>query len=547
MKKPKITAARIRRWVQVGFLLFFVLLFLRARYPYTGNLESDLFLRFSPLIPLFNFIADLKILLLFWPALIILGLTIFFGRFFCGWICPLGTSIDITSHALKSPDNKVSKRWQSWRPLKFVLLLTLIVLAIFSINAWGYFDPISIFTRAMTVTIYPLATLVTEAVLIGISRVSFLEAPAMAVYDGFKSLIMPESQAFTQEVLWITLFFGVILGLEKLSRRFWCRNLCPAGALLGFLSQFRFYERLVSKTCPSCGKCNTECKMNAIPEDNVMETSKVECIECFNCGETCPPKIKAITYRWRWKPYHTSVDYSRRQFIQTSFSSIAALGLLSVGYRNKEAYQRMIRPPGALPEDEFLDKCIRCEECVRICQSNGACLQPDGIRSNLLELWAPVAVMRRGYCEYNCNLCGEVCPTEAIQPLTLEEKQITPMGLAYFNKNLCIPYAKNEDCIVCEEHCPLHPKAIQIDEKGVTLPDGSVKRIKYPYIVVERCIGCGICENKCPLPGDAAVVVMAERDRNIVTGGGQGAGGGQGGGGGQGRQLQQGRTNQLLQ
>jgi len=251
--------------------------------------------------------------------------------------------------------------------------------------------------------------------------------------------------------------------------------------------------------------------MNAIPEDNVRETNKVECIESFSCSETCPPKIKAITYRWRWKPYHTPVDYSRRRFIQTSFSSIVALGLLSIGIRSKDAYHRMIRPPGSIPENEFLDKCIRCEACVRICQSNGACLQPDGIRGSLLDLWAPVANMRKGYCEHGCNLCGQVCPTEAILPLTLEQKQHTSMGLAYFNKNLCIPYAKYEDCIVCEEHCPTPDKAIKIEEKDTVLPDGTVKRIKSPYIIKELCIGCGICEFKCPLPGEAGIVVNAEQ------------------------------------
>ncbi|GAG09508.1 unnamed protein product, partial [marine sediment metagenome] len=153
----------------------------------------------------------------------------------------------------------------------------------------------------------------------------------------------------------------------------------------------------------------------------------------------------------------------------------------------------------------------RCEQCVRICQSNGACLRPDGIRSNLLELWAPVADMRKGYCEYSCNLCGQVCPTEAILPLTVEQKQKASMGLAYFNKDLCIPYARYEDCIVCEEHCPTPDKAIKIEQKETTLPDGTVKLVKYPYVIRELCIGCGICEYKCPLPGEAGIVTTGEQ------------------------------------
>jgi len=501
--------AKFRKGTQVAFLLFFIILFLRARFPYSDALPSDLFLRFSPLLPLFDFIDNFRIALLFWPALIILILTPFLGRFFCGWVCPLGTTIDAASHVVKSPSNKISRKLDKLRPIKFGILAGAVVLAFFSINVWGYFDPLSIFNRALTIIFYPLFTLFSEGVLLGLARIPILETPAYAVYDSYKAVFMPEAQMHLQQIFWVGLLIGAILGLEKLSRRFWCRYLCPAGALLGVLSQWRLFERIVNDDCSNCMLCEKECKMNAIPE-GITETGKVECIECFSCEEVCPTKLNAISYRWRWKPYHTSVDYSRRHFLHTTFGSFAALGLISIGIQNKNHKAFAIRPPGALPEEEFLDKCIRCQECVRICHSNGRCLQPDGIHNSILDLWLPVAVMRTGYCEFSCNLCGEVCPTEAIQPLSLEEKQKTPMGLAYFDKDLCIPYAKNEDCLVCEEHCPLPDKAIKIDEREVRLPDGTTKVIKYPYVVIEKCIGCGICENKCPLPGEPGIFTTAE-------------------------------------
>ncbi|MCK4755024.1 MAG: 4Fe-4S dicluster domain-containing protein, partial [Calditrichia bacterium] len=165
---------------------------------------------------------------------------------------------------------------------------------------------------------------------------------------------------------------------------------------------------------------------------------------------------------------------------------------------------------------EFLNKCIRCLECVRICQSNGHCLQPDSIHNNALELWAPVAHMREGYCEYNCNLCCLVCPTEAILPLELDVKKKTPMGLAYFDKNLCIPFAQNKDCIVCEEHCPTPDKAIKFELKEIILPDGTAKIIKYPYVIRELCIGCGICEHKCPIPGEPGVFVNTDNELRLT-------------------------------
>ena len=507
---------RARRFSQIIFLLFFFILFLKARYPYNDSLSADLFLRFSPLIPLFDFIQNLSLSWLFWPAILILFLTVFLGRFFCGWICPLGTTIDISSKVVKSPSNRISIKFDKLRYLKFGILIAAVLLAFFSINLWSYFDPLSIFNRALTVTLYPLGTLVSESFLLGITNIAFLEDPAYWLYDWYKAIIMPENQAFVQQIFWITLFFLAILGMEKLSRRFWCRYLCPAGAWLGFLSQFRFYERIVGDACPVCNKCQVECKMNAIPEGDVSYTSKIECIECFNCGSLCPPKKKSITYRWRWKPYHTKVDIERRQFITTTAASFVSLGLLSVGIHNREKEERLIRPPGSLPEDEFLNRCIRCMECVRICASNGTCLQPESIQNNVLELWTPVALMREGYCEYNCNLCGQVCPTEAILPLTLEKKKKTPMGLAYFNKNLCIPYAQNKDCIVCEEHCPTPDKAIKFEVKDLILPDGTSKKIKYPYVVRELCIGCGICEHKCPLPGAPGVYVNTDNQMRLT-------------------------------
>jgi len=509
--------AKSRRIFQIIFLLFFVFLFLKARYPYDDSLSADLFLRFSPLTPLFYFIDTFELRWIFWPAFIILLLTVFFGRFFCGWICPLGTSIDMASKLVKSPSNTVSEKYHQLRYLKFAVLIGTVLFAVFSINIWGYFDPLSIFNRVLTASLYPISTLVLEQSLLFISNISLLEGPVYFIYDGFKDLLMPEEQAFIQQIFWITIFFLVILGLEKLSRRFWCRYLCPAGAWLGFLSQFRFYERIVGEACPVCNKCQTECKMNAIPEGNVAFTDKIECIECFNCGAVCPPKAKSITYRWRWRPYHSSVDLNRRQFMITSGISILSLSLLSAGIKNKNSQQRRIRPPGALVEDEFLDRCIRCFECIRICQSNGRCLQPDAIHASLLELWVPVAMMREGYCEYNCNLCGQVCPTEAILPLTLAEKQKTPMGLAYFDKNICIPFAEYRDCIVCEEHCPTPDKAIKFELKQVTMPDGTGRLVKYPYVVRNLCIGCGICETKCPLPGEAGIFLTIENQKRAST------------------------------
>lgn len=509
--------ARSRRILQIIFLLLFAVLFLLARYPYETGISSDIFLRFSPLPPLFHFIDNFTIPGWFWPALVILFLTLFLGRFFCGWICPLGTSLDLFNRLFKSPSNKISEKWVKLRWLKYGILTAAIILAVFSINAWGFLDPLAIFTRLTTGIFYPAFTLLIEGFLILLSKIPFAQSFSYSLFDWFKTYLMPESQAYYQGLAGLFALTAVIFGSERFARRFWCRYICPAGALFALFSQARFYERLVSESCPVCNRCQVECKMNAIPGGKVHETNKAECIECFNCGEKCPPKAKSITYRFRWRPYHSKPDFSRRQFITTSASSILTVGLLSLGMKNRTSSAKIIRPPGSLPEDEFLDRCLRCLECVRICSSNGKCLQPVGFEQNLLELWTPVASMREGYCEYNCNLCGLVCPTDAILPLPLALKKQTPMGLAYFDKNLCIPFARHEDCLVCEEHCPTPDKAIKFDLKMALLSDGSSRMVKYPYVVRELCIGCGICEHKCPLPTLPGVLVTRENEKRLLT------------------------------
>jgi formate hydrogenlyase subunit 6/NADH:ubiquinone oxidoreductase subunit I len=177
---------------------------------------------------------------------------------------------------------------------------------------------------------------------------------------------------------------------------------------------------------------------------------------------------------------------------------------------DRERAATAVRPPGALREDAFVDRCVRCFACVRVCATSGACLQPSLASAGLEAVLTPVARMRQGYCEYNCNLCGEVCPTGAIHTLALEDKQKRKMGLAFIDRNRCIPWAAGEDCIVCEEHCPVPDKAIIFETKEVSIPGEGAKIAKLPFVVTERCIGCGICETKCPLTGRAAVIVTRE-------------------------------------
>jgi formate hydrogenlyase subunit 6/NADH:ubiquinone oxidoreductase subunit I len=176
-------------------------------------------------------------------------------------------------------------------------------------------------------------------------------------------------------------------------------------------------------------------------------------------------------------------------------------------------HPRLIRPPGARPEREFLERCTACGLCMKVCPTGG--LQPAITEAGLEGIWTPRLVPKIGYCDYNCNRCGHVCPTQAIQPLTVEAKHQTKIGLASFDTTRCIPYAYGRDCMVCEEHCPIPDKAIYSLPVVVEDHDGNRKTIKQPHVDPDLCIGCGICENVCPYQDSPGIrVTSANETRN---------------------------------
>jgi MauM/NapG family ferredoxin protein len=160
----------------------------------------------------------------------------------------------------------------------------------------------------------------------------------------------------------------------------------------------------------------------------------------------------------------------------------------------------VIRPPGALPEEEFIDRCIRCGNCMKVCITNG--LQPVMFESGIEGVWTPQLVPEIGYCEYNCTLCGHSCPTGAIERLPLEKKRLARLGTAIVDKSICIAWAQHKDCLVCEEHCPVAEKAIKTTTGDTG--DGVLKPVVDPAL----CIGCGTCQSRCPVRPVRAIRVI---------------------------------------
>lgn len=494
-----------RRISQIIFLLFFIFLFFLAAFPYETGIPADLFLRASPLIAIATFLATKKIISTLIFALIILFLSIFLGRYFCGWICPLGTLLDLMDRLIGKAREKYTQSKRKYRAWKFSILILILIAALFSLQFIWFFDPIVIMTRTVTTSIYPLFTFFLEAIFNLLLGIGIFQDSLFSVYDFLREFILPIETLFFQKSVLFGLIFLGILFLNFFARRFWCRYLCPLGALFGFFSSFRLTKGIFTDgdKCIDCGKCQCECKMDAI-NDDYRSYSPVECIECMACIDVCP--TDAISYKLIPRFARQKTDVSRRRFIYSTAGGLLTLGLIKTGFPNKISRGNVVRPPGALPEPEFLDRCVRCQECVKICSSTGACLQPAFLESGWEGIWTPRVDARHGYCEYNCNLCGQVCPTGAIHPAELEVKQKQlRMGTAYFDRSRCIPWYRNDDCLVCEEHCPLPDKAIKFDKREVRLPNGEKKLVKFPYVVESLCIGCGICVTKCPVEGPGGI------------------------------------------
>ena len=164
-----------------------------------------------------------------------------------------------------------------------------------------------------------------------------------------------------------------------------------------------------------------------------------------------------------------------------------------------------MRPPGAA-ENELLSQCVRCGVCVRTCPT--AALQPAITEAGIESLYTPVLMPRLGYCDYSCHACGLACPEGAIPPLSLEEKRQQVIGIAAIDQQRCLPWSGQAPCIVCEEMCPLPEKAIWLEEHEI-IQDGVANTYQRPHVILESCIGCGICEYKCPVVGEAAIRVGA--------------------------------------
>ena len=519
----------VRRLSQAFFLFLFLFLLIESRLPqdiyvdYTSAFSSEMdlridqpttfFFQLDPLVWLTSLLSGHQLIKGFWWALLLLLVTLLLGRVFCGFICPFGTihhGVSWVRPALKGSRMVKANEKTPGRRIKYFILISLLLGSFIGLNLTGLMDPISLLFRSLALAVIPglgeglkeLFNWMAHSDIKIINLLSYGGEVLVSPIFGYGHL------AF--KTAWIIgLIFLVILFLNRIRPRFWCRILCPLGALLGIFSRFSILRLEKDKEkCTECRLCSKTCQGAASPMPG-EDWENAECLMCFNCFDSCPED--ALSFRFRWSPAsNRSPDMGRRAVLGGILSGISLplLGRLD-GQVYKVSDPRLIRPPGSLPEEDFLRLCQRCGLCMKVCPTN--VINPTLGEAGMAGFWTPHLIMIQGYCEYTCTLCGSVCPTGAIKEISGKEKIERPIviGLAYLDRGRCLPWSGNGPCIVCQEHCPTSPKAIYLQEELVNRPDGGRSPVQLPYMDLKRCVGCGICENRCPVRGRPAIRVIS--------------------------------------
>jgi len=540
------TAVNLRRISQLVFFLIFFWLILKTNFEINIRPEAggeitlpypvSIALQFDPLVALGTLLAEWTIFKgLLW-SLVVLIPTIFLGRVFCGWVCPLGTLnhwiAEIPSERLKRKGRgKIqSNKYKKYQRIKYYIFFFFIAAALMGSLQLGLLDPLALLARSIGTAVLPTVHTMANGVLAWVKSLGIgpLSSAAQFIYDLIAPLMLTFRQAYFHTILSIGLFFVAILVMNRVFSRFWCRGICPLGAMLGIFSRYAIFGlEKDEKGCDKCNLCLLHCQ-GADGPDIGSKWRQSECVVCLNCQASCPSNSLKFKFFPRLEKTEKSpagvqkIDVSRRKMIGSLAAGIVAVPLL----RSGDAFEvnsnpRIIRPPGAVPEGDFLSRCIRCGQCMRVCPNNA--LHPTLMESGAEGIWTPFLIPRIGYCEPTCTLCGQVCPTGAITELTLKEKvgdektKPNRIGTAFFDRGRCLPWAMASPCIVCEEWCPTTPKAIFLEEYTDINSKGEEIKVKRPYLDPDLCTGCGACEYACPVIDKPAVYVTAIGESRSTT------------------------------
>ena len=494
------------KWLKVSrviisliFLILTALLFLdyRGTFP-TSFFGSVLYLQFVPSLLKFIHILGFAAI----GFIIITLLTLLFGRVYCSTICPFGILQDAISFISRKFRKK--KRYKYSKPhsvLRYVLLaLPVLLLILGSVYLINLLDPYSNFGRIFSDLFRPVA--------IGINNLMASLFQKMNIYAIYPVAVKKMNIA----TLWFPLaILFLVVWMAAFHGRLYCNTICPVGTLLGLLSKVSIFRvKFDDASCTKCGKCAVVCKSECI-NIKEMEVDFSRCVGCFNCIQACPSE--SINYKSgrKRKPAIepvTVTNTGKREFLtKTLFYGVGLFGLSKMvkaqpeiggdhefkPLPNNKKYP--VSPPGSLSIEHFKDKCTACHLCVSACPTQ--VLQPSFLEYGFTGMLQPRMDFHVNYCNYECTICSEVCPTGAILPLSKESKKTTQIGRVHFIMHNCVVHTDNTACGSCSEHCPTQAVRMVPYEGDLTIPE----------VNPDICVGCGACEYACPVRPHRAIYV----------------------------------------
>ncbi len=544
---------KIRRAYEVLFLGLFLFFLFITDLRYLKGWPVSLFLEATPLVAVATALTTHTIYRNLVWGLVIIAITMMVGRVWCNWMCPFG----ILHHMFGWIGNRRNtkqmievNRYRKIYAIKYYILAVMIAMASLWIIPTAIDAPGNIWQAYQGAELRQTGIArVVAAVETGVARaaeehkrsnsslqIGLLDPIALTVRSMTTS-VLPTVHKATESVYtepreywqaWIVglIFIGFLVANWWIPR-FFCRVVCPLGALLGIFSRFALWRIDRDPVrCTDCDLCLKSCEGASDPQGDLR---KSECFVCLNCIEDCPHDALSFRFLPRKASEVAYPAVGRRQLVLAGLFGLFFFPMTRLSGGVRKNFQRgAIRPPGSVAEDEFLRRCIKCDQCIRVCPTN--VLQPALFEAGLEGLWTPIMISKMGWCELNCTLCSQVCPTGAIREISIVEKLgIGPFeakgpiktGTAFYNQGRCLPWAMDTSCVVCEEVCPVSPKAIFTRNVEVTDRWGAILELKRPYIDPVKCIGCGICEHECPVKDDPAVYVTAigesrSKDRSLL-------------------------------
>ena len=450
-------------------------------------------------------------------------LTIILGRFFCGWLCPFGSIHQFIGYLAKRKKSVKARlalnRYHPAQSLKYWILVFLLSMAAAELaidvlrlprtNTVGFAVAIVVSLAAVIILISRRTAVNLKKAFAGVFTIAggwILAAflfhgqwrpvaslqiglldPISLVYRSINLIVLPlvdrtalmissRPRLYAGGGLIAAIFLVSVL-LNLIRPRFYCRFVCPLGALFGVLGRFAIWRiGRTQEECMDCQLCEKNCEGACQPTTRIRTA---ECVVCLNCISDCRHGLMGYHIAPSTGGEVVAPDLTRRELLVAAVSGVAVIPMLRIG-GNPGPYwnPNLVRPPGSLPEEQFLSRCIRCGQCMRICPTN--VIHPAGLAAGLEGLWTPVLNFRIGTsgCQHNCIACGNLCPTAAIRPINLDERQglgryveqgPVKIGTAFIDRGRCLPWSMDRPCIVCQENCPVSPKAISTREQFNTL------------------------------------------------------------------------------